>query len=366
MGFKCGIVGLPNVGKSTIFNALTNAGARAANFPFCTKDPNVGIVQVPDERFTFLVNAVKTQNSIPAVIEFVDIAGLVKGASEGNGLGNQFLSHIRDTNAIMHVVRCFENVDVTHVEETLDAVRDAKLILTELILKDIDTLQTRIEKDQKLIKNSKDADLKKRLPVEEKILEKLNQELPASKTDLSEEDIFLIQNLQLLTLKPMFFCVNVSEDEINIDHEQVKNLRKFATDLGCETLKISGQIEAEITKLDDDTQKKDFLQDLGLKKSGIEQVIQKGYSALSLNTYFTASEKEVRAWTFPTGTKAPQAAGIIHSDFARGFIRAETISYQDFKTHGSWQEARSKGAIRTEGKEYLVQDGDIIHFLFNV
>jgi GTP-binding protein YchF len=365
MGFKCGIVGLPNVGKSTIFNALTSAGAEAANFPFCTKDPNVGMVDVPDPRLNQLVEAFSPQKTIPAVMQFVDIAGLVRGASKGEGLGNQFLTHIRETEAIMHVVRCFDDVDVTHVEETVDPVRDAQLIMMELILKDMSSVESRLARDVKLAKSSGNKDAKARVEVEEKLLEVFNQEKPASAAGLEEEELALISDMHLLTLKPMFFCANVAEDDLEEDNEYVKKIKEFAAQGGYDVLKISGKIESEIAELSGE-EKAEFLKDLGLEESGLDQVIRKGQDILGLHTYFTAGEKEVRAWTIPKGAKAPQAAGVIHTDFERGFIRAETLGYSDFLTEGSWNGAKEKGLIRTEGKEYEVVDGDIMHFLFNV
>jgi len=364
MGFKCGIVGLPNVGKSTIFNALTNAGAEAANFPFCTKDPNLGIVSVPDERIQKLVDVYLPKKTTPTIMHFVDIAGLVKGASEGEGLGNQFLSHIKEADAIMHVVRCFEDVDVTHVEEVLDPVRDAQLIMTELILKDMSTIQSKMDKEKKLA-SSGNKEAKSRLIATEKVWNRLNDDLPASNADLSDGERTFIYELQLLTMKPMFYCANISEDEIHTGSEHLENLKKYVEENNCALLAISGKIEAEISELND-SERHEFLQDLGLNESGLNRVIRKGYEILGLQTFFTAGEKEVRAWTIRNESKAPQAAGTIHTDFEKGFIRAETLSYSDFLSSGSWTKAKENGLVRTEGKEYVVKDGDIMYFLFNV
>jgi len=364
MGFKCGIVGLPNVGKSTIFNALTSAGAEAANFPFCTKDPNLGIVNVPDPRIQELVDVYHPKKITPTIMNFVDIAGLVKGASEGEGLGNQFLSHIKEADAIMHVVRCFEDIDVTHVEEKLDPVRDAQMIMTELILKDMSTLQSRREKEKKLA-SSGNKDAKTKLEAIDKIWDVLNEDKPASSAELSESEILVIQEFQLLTMKPMFYCANIREDEIHTGSDHLTHLKKYVSENNCELLAISGKIESEISELDE-TEKGEFLKDLGLSESGLNQVIQKGYSLLGLQTFFTAGEKEVRAWTTPIGSKAPQAAGVIHTDFERGVIRAETLAFEDFRQAGSWNKAKEKGLVRTEGKEYTLKDGDIMYFLFNV
>jgi len=364
MGFQCGIVGLPNVGKSTIFNALTSAGAEAANFPFCTKDPNVGVVAVPDTRLGKLSEAFKTKKEVPSFMQFVDIAGLVRGAHKGEGLGNQFLQHIRDTDAIMHVVRCFDDIDVTHVENTVDPVRDAQLILTELILKDLDTLQGRMNKDSKLAAAGQ-KDAKQRMDVWTKLSETFDNDQPAFSREWSNEENSVLKELHFLTAKPMFFCANVLEGEQNTGNAHVDKLKKFANELKCEVVIISGKIESEIAELKDD-EKIEFLKELGMDESGLDKVIHTGYRMLGLQHYFTAGEKECRAWTVRIGAKAPEAAGVIHSDFERGFIRAETLSYADFLAMGSWNSAREKGLIRTEGKEYEVKDGDIMHFLFNV
>lgn len=369
MGFKCGIVGLPNVGKSTIFNALTSAGAEAANFPFCTKDPNVGMVNIPDPRLRELTRIYKPRKGeIPAIMQFVDIAGLVKGASQGEGLGNQFLSHIREVDAVMHVVRCFEDINVTHVDGSVDPARDADVVNLELALRDLDTLDKKLKKDIKLAGQATSPESKEakvRVSLLERIKTLLDEGKPARLAGLSPEEIEPIKDLGLLTLKPMFYCANMPEDEIQTGNAHLSALETFAKGQNCDIVVISGKIEAEIAELDP-SEKDDFLKTMGLSESGLDRVIHKGFSMLGLQTYFTAGEQETRAWTIHKGWKAPQAAGVIHSDFEKGFIRAETLAYADLQSCGTWQAAKEKGLVRTEGKEYVVQDADIMHFLFNV
>ncbi len=370
MGFKCGIVGLPNVGKSTIFNALTSAGAEAANFPFCTKEPNVGMVNIPDKRIRQLSTVYKSKKEIPAIMQFVDIAGLVKGASQGEGLGNQFLSHIRETDAIMHVVRCFEDIDVTHVVGKIDPVFDADIVNMELILRDMDTVSKKLGRDKKLsptaISDPKEAkEVKLRVSAMEKLMEVFNNTKPGRNADLTEEESFSIKDLGLLTTKPMFYCANMREDEIQTGNAHLTALQTYAKDQNCDVLSISGKIESEIAELSED-EKETFLHEMGLKESGLDQVIRKGFDMLGLQTYLTAGPQETRAWTIHKGWKAPAAAGVIHSDLERGFIRAEVLGFVDFIKFGNWPAAKEKGVVRTEGKEYVMQDGDIVHFLSNV
>jgi GTP-binding protein YchF len=364
MGFKCGLVGLPNVGKSTIFNAVTNAGAQAANYPFCTIEPNVGMVEVPDPRLDELAKVHKPRQVIPAVMQFVDIAGLVEGASKGEGLGNQFLTHIRECDAILEVVRCFDDTDIIHVSGKVDPIHDVEIIETELILKDLDSVEKTFSRVQKLAKGS-DLEAKLKASTLEKVLPFLERGELARTAKLSEEEIHSIKDLNLLTLKPMFYCANVSEGDIGSDNEYVKKLKAYALERGAEVVTICGKIEEELAEMDAN-ERSEFLKELGLSESGLDSIIRKGYATLGLDTYFTAGEKEVRAWTFPHNAKAPQCAGVIHSDFERGFIRAETLAFSDFLKYGSWPKAKEAGVLRTEGKEYVVQDGDIMHFLFNV
>lgn len=364
---KLGIVGLPNVGKSTLFNSLTKAGAESANYPFCTIDPNVGVVTVPDERLQKLADLYNSAKVTPAVIEFVDIAGLVKGASHGEGLGNQFLANIREVDAIVHVVRCFEDTNVIHVDGSVDPVRDIETINLELIFSDIEILERRIAKTSKGARN--DKALAKELELLNQLKEHLEEGKTASsfKTDDEEEQAWLA-SYNLLTGKPVIFAANVAEDDLADDgasNEYVQAVRKLAEEQNSEVFVICAQIEQEIAELEED-EKKMFLEDLGLSQSGLEKLIQASYRLLGLISYLTAGEPETRAWTIKVGTKAPQAAGKIHSDFERGFIRAEVVNYQDLLDCGSIAAAKEKGLVGLEGKDYVVKDGDVILFRFNV
>ena len=365
---KLGIVGLPNVGKSTLFNSLTKAGAESANYPFCTIDPNVGVVTVPDERLNVLGEMYHTKKIIPAAIEFVDIAGLVKGASKGEGLGNQFLANIREVDAIVHVVRCFENSNIVHVDGSINPLRDIETINLELIFSDLEILERRISKVSKVAINDKSA--AKELGLLNKVKAHLEDGKLAKtfeEVDDEEEQAWL-ESYNLLTYKPVIYAANVSEDDLADDaanNEGVQAVREYAKGEQSEVFVVCAEIEAEISELDDD-EKKMFLEDLGLKESGLEKLIKASYKLLGLISYLTAGEPEVRAWTITEGTKAPQAAGKIHSDFERGFIRAEVVSYDDLIACGSHTAAKEKGLIRLEGKDYVVKDGDIMLFRFNV
>jgi hypothetical protein len=364
---KLGIVGLPNVGKSTLFNALTAAGADAANYPFCTVEPNVGMVEVPDPRVDLLAEKVQPQRVLRATVQFVDIAGLVKGASEGEGLGNQFLANIRETDAIVHVVRCFDDTDVVHVMGSVDPVRDREVINLELALADLAVVEKRLEKARKAARGN-DKEAQAELGLLERLNEALGEGLPARTVDANDDEQRILRSYNLLTSKPVLYLANVAEDDLpEGDNAHVRALRGAVEESGerAEIIPISSKIESELAELGDE-EKREFLESLGITEPGLHTLIRAGYRLLGLQVYFTAGEKEVRAWEIPVGAKAPEAAGVIHSDFERGFIRAETVSFADFEKMGSVKAARDKGLMRSEGKEYVVKDGDILLFRFNV
>ena len=365
MGFKCGIVGLPNVGKSTLFNALTEtATAEAANYPFCTIEPNTGIVAVPDKRLKKLSELANSQKVIPAQMQFVDIAGLVSGASKGEGLGNKFLSHIREVDAIIHVLRCFEDTEITHVENTIDPLRDSEIIETELMLADLDSLDKQIQNLSKKAK-SNDSDAKKDLALMQNLHVLLSDGKPIRSADFDKDKLKKIKTFNLLTSKPVLYVCNVSEEDAVLGNKFSKIIFDKAIQENCVSVIISGAIESEIALLNDE-EKNEFLADLNLKESGLNRLIRKGFDLLGLLTFFTIGPKEARAWTLKKDSTAPEAAGAIHTDFQKGFIRAETISYDDYLNYKSEQAVKDSGRMRVEGSDYIVQDGDIFHFRFNV
>ncbi|HCY98023.1 redox-regulated ATPase YchF [uncultured Polaribacter sp.] len=362
---KAGIVGLPNVGKSTLFNCLSNAKAQSANFPFCTIEPNIGVVNVPDKRIEKLEELVNPERVMPATVEIVDIAGLVKGASKGEGLGNQFLANIRETDAILHVIRCFDNDNIIHVDESVDPVRDKETIDIELQLKDLETVEKRLERVKRTAKTG-NKEAQAELVVLLKIEETLLKGISVRALSFNEKEQEFVQSLQFITAKPVLYVCNVDEDAAVKGNDYVEKVRAAVQDENAEVIVLAVGTEADITELDDYEERQMFLADIGLEEAGVARLVRSAYKLLNLQTYFTAGVKEVRAWTVPIGATAPQAAGVIHTDFEKGFIRAETIAYEDYVTFGSESKVKEAGKMRVEGKDYIVKDGDVMHFRFNV
>ncbi len=366
MSLQAGIVGLPNVGKSTLFNAITKKNILAANYPFATIDPNVGVVTVPDKRLEFLENLYLPKSLVPTTYEFTDIAGLVKGASSGEGLGNKFLSHIREVDAIVEVVRCFDDSNIIHVEGGVNPIRDIEIINVELMLADLEIVENRINKIGKKAMMTKDKETKLEVELLEKIKDSLEKNIPLRRLEYTEEELKLIKNFHFLTIKPIIYMANISEEDlVNDGNIYVDKVREYAKNENAEVITVSAKIESELAELSDED-KIEFLNDLGIKESGLDKLIKATYDLLGLATYFTAGEDECRAWTFKKGMKAPECAGIIHSDFERGFIKAEVMSYDDLEKYGTELKVKEAGRLRLEGKEYIMQDGDICHFRFNV
>ena len=365
MGFKCGIVGLPNVGKSTLFNSLSSAKAEAANYPFCTIEPNVGMIPVPDPRLDQLTEIVNPKNVVPAVVKIMDIAGIVKGASKGEGLGNQFLGNIRECDALIHVLRCFEDENIVHVEGGVDPIRDKEIIDMELQLKDLESLEKKRERTQKMTKGGNKAAMKE-VELIQQIIDHVAQGLNARTLELAEEQWEVVADLGLLTKKPVLYCCNVDENSLPDGNAYVEQVKEAIQDENAELMVICAAFEAELTTLDDEADRMEFLESVGLDRPGLHVLIEHAYALLSLQTYFTAGEKEVRAWTITKGMRAPQAAGVIHTDFERGFIRAEVIKFDDYMHYRSEGAVKEAGKMAVEGKEYVVLDGDVMHFRFNV